>query len=445
MSNLSIRRKSGAYTVGPDLMAGSISSRYGGFQPGGGGTPDGPFSGKLTFNAVLFTVPVTSTVHVSGGGAALQTAITAAAAGTKIVIDDSLAYDPVVFNGKTNVTVEAAAGQTPTITAVGVGGACVLLQAGCSGIALRGLHFIGNGNINTLAAANNGLIQGNVAISGMATFDRLIVEDCQFTELVPASGVPGIQLIGTNGTVHTNVWVHRCTFTDMCTPAFTTGVGYGAVTVGGFNQVWVQNCHIRRVAVARASSSMRGVVCKNLSTVVEGVLCEDIGSAGSNENFKHNDEASFGSAVGSSAWNQNVAYNAKRGFRLSLAGGEMRVNHGVVYNDTLGIAAGNVLCRVDGIPIQFLIQNTVIQGAGDGTAFSAANVTEDHNDVFNVAATGKVLDATDLTLDSNPFSVPDRNFVTQDPLVQNGGTNPAEYIGAFYSTGESLIWLTPPP
>lgn len=425
-------------------MAGSISSQHGALLRAGG-VPDGPFSGKLTFNVVGFTVPVTSTVHVSGGGAALANAVAAAAAGEKIVIDDSLAYDPVTFNGKTNVSIEAAAGQTPTITAVGVGGACVLIQAGCSGIALRGIHFIGNGNLNNLAAANNGLIQGNVAISGMATFDRLIVEDCQFTELTPASGVPGIQLIGTNGTVHTNVWVHRCTFTDMCTPAFTTGVGYGAVTVGGFGQVWVQNCKIERVGVARASSSMRGVVLKNLASTVEGVLCDDIGSAGSNEAFKHNDEASFGSAVGTSAWNFNVGYNVKRGFRLSLAGAEMRVNHGVIYNNVAGIAAGNVLCRVDGVPIQFLIQNTVIQGAGDGTAFSAANVTENHNDIFNVAATGKVPDATDFLIDSLPFSIGDRNFVTQEPILQNGGTIPGEFIGAFYSTGESLIWLTNPP
>ncbi len=444
MSKFLVRRKSGYYVDGPDLRAGSISSQYGGFQPGGG-VPDGPLSGKLTFNVVGFTVPFTSTVNVSGGGAALQTAVAGAAAGTKIVITDSLAYDPVTFNGKTNITIEAAAGQTPSITAVGVGGACVLIQAGCSGIALRGLRFIGNGNLNSLSQPNNGLIQGNTTVSGMATFDRLIVENCAFTELTPASGVPGIQLVGGNGTVHTNVWVHKCTFTDMATPAFTTGAGYGAVTVGGFNQVWVQNCHIKRVGVARASSNMRGVVLKNLASTVEGVLCEDIGTAGSNEAFKHNDEAMFGTAVGTSAWNFNVGYNVKRGFRLSLAGAEMRVNHGVIYNDVAGIAAGNVLCRIDVVPIQFLIQNTVIQGAGDGTAFSAANVTENHNDVFNVAATGKVLDATDLTVNSVPFSVVDRNFVTTVPAVQNGGTVVGQYIGAFYSTGESLIWMTPPP
>ena len=442
--NLLKRRKTGNYTLGADLMAGAISSQHGALLRAAG-VPDGPFSGKLPLNAVTFTVPFTSTTNVSGGGAALQAAITAAAVGEKIVITDSLAYDPVVFTGKTNVSVEAAAGQTPTITAVGVGGACVLIQAGCSGISLKGLHFIGNGNINTLSAPNNGLIQGNTTVSGMATFDRLIVEECVFTELVPASGVPGIQLIGTNGTVHTNVWVHKCTFTDMCTPAFTTGVGYGAVTVGGFGSVWVQNCKIARVAVARASSSMRGVVLKNLGSIVEGVLCDDIGSAGSNECFKHNDEASFGTAVGVSSWNQNVAYNCKRGFRLSLPGGEMRVNHGVIYIDTAGIAAGNVLCRVDGVPIQFRVENTVIQSAGDGTAFSAANVTENNNDVFNVGAPGKVLDPTDIAFNSIPVDVPGRNFTSGDPNVQNGGTIPGEFIGAWYSTGESLIWVTPFP
>jgi hypothetical protein len=56
-----------------------------------------------------------ATTHVSGGGSALQTAISAAAGGDELIVDDSLDYTPVDV-GK-QLFIHAAAGQTPRVVA----------------------------------------------------------------------------------------------------------------------------------------------------------------------------------------------------------------------------------------------------------------------------------------------------------------------------------------
>ena len=392
--------------------------------------------------AVGFTVPLTTTVDVSGGGAALQTAINAAASGTRLRITDSLAYDPITFTSKTDIGVWVAAGETPSITATpGSGGHCVTIGAGSSGIYLKGLAFIGSANENNLSQQSNGLVWGYNGFSGMATFDRLIVEDCTFSEPAPAtSGVPGIQLGGTNGSVHQDVWVHRCTFQNQAAGVNATTFGYGACTIAGFTNVFVQNCKIIRTnaVIARASSHMRGVVCKSINVWVENVLCEDIGSAGSNEAFKHNDEAIFGTAVGVSNWRNNVAYNCKRGYRLSLAAATMNVIGDVFHNDVAGIAASQVIARRD--QGTYLFRNSIIAGAGDGTAFSATGVTEDHNDIFSVAAPGKTLDVTDLLVDPQFFDVSSRNFDAQDTQVRTQGSDGGPMGVRYALAGEDIIW-----
>src|SRR5574342_1401473 len=340
------------YIAGTDLKAGSFNSRYKKFLSNGTTppTPPSPFRDNLSTS---FPDPtVGATVNVSGGGAALQTAVNAAVAGDRLLITDSLNYDGnLLISGKTSLTIEADAGQTPTITAPAgnPGNSCVHLGAGNVDVMLKGLHFIGNGNVNTLDIGDCGLVLGTPSI-GMTDIDGITIRDCTFTELNPASGVPGIQLVGTDGTLHFRAKVIGCTFTDMATPAFTNGAGYGAVTIGGFGGgpegVWVQNCKIIRTAVARASSNMRGVVLKNIESTVEDVLCYDLGTGGSNEAFKHNSEAQYGTVVGgTSTWRNNVAYNCKRSFRIAQAAATMTVNHGTVYIDTAGIAAAQTIMQ----------------------------------------------------------------------------------------------------
>lgn len=274
-----------------------------------------------------------------------------------------------------------------------------------------------------------------------STFDRLIVEDCLFTDLNPAAGVPGIQLIGTDGTQHTSVQVIRCTFTDMSTPAFGTGAGYGAITIGGFDFVFVQNTKIERVSVARATSNMRGVVLKCLTALVQDVLCYDIGSGGSCESFKHNNEAGFGSVVGGdSTWQNCVAYNSRRAFRCTQPAATMQVEHGTFYNDTAGIAAGQTIIQQTAGTLFF--GSGVIEGAGDGTAFSATGL-ENQNDVFNVAAPGKALDATDLTVDPVLTDPAINDYRATAAGVTTGGAGGTP-MGVYYPSGAEIFWAGVP-
>lgn len=400
--------------------------------------PPVPLMCRDQLTAVPFSVPVTSTVNVSGGGGALNTAIAAAASGTKLVITDSLDYSKIVFTAKTDITIEPASGQAPTITAdPGSTNHCVEIGAGNSGIHLKGLAFIGNGNQNPISQDDNALISGS-QFTGMtmSTFDRLIVEDCAFEELNPTLGVPGIQLTGTDGLSHNNVQIIGCTFTDMAAPLAATGFGYGAVTIGGFNNIYVQNCLITRVSVARASSHMRGVVMKNLSTLVEDVLCYDLGTGGANEAFKLNAEAIFGTAVGTYTIRNSVAYNCKRWYRNALGGATLSITDSVGNNDVAGIAAGQTLVQQSAGTLS--ISDSVLVGAGDGTCFTAA-MTEHHNDVFNFAATGKVLDATDLTIDPIFEDVVNGDWVATAPACQTAASDGGA-LGIRYAGGTKIIW-----
>jgi hypothetical protein len=353
---------------------------------------------------------------------------------------DSLAYSPVGISGKMNLTIEAATGQTPSITAgFGASQHCIVLAAGNSGIAIRGLTMIGNGNDNVLDQTDNGLLLAS-PVDGAVSIDRIIVEDCTFSEpaATVATGVPGIQLLGTDGSVHQNVWIHRCTFRNNAAGTFSQGAGYGACTVGGFTNVYIQNCLVLRdnAVVSRAASNMRGFVFKAINVVLEDCLVQDTGTAGSNEAFKHVTEIIFGTAVGPSSLRNCVAYNCKRWYRITQAGAIMSITYSVGDNDIAGISAGQTLIQQTAGTLS--ITDSVLVGAGDGTAFTAT-VTENHNDVFNFAATGKVLDATDITIDPLFEDVPNGDWKALAPAAQTAA-NDGGLIGIRYQAGEKIIW-----
>jgi hypothetical protein len=427
----------GYWINGPQVQAPLAFEKYPTFLGTGIG-PVSPFRDTLT--VVPFSIPITTSIHVTGGGGALAAAVVAAGPGTNIVIRDSLAYTQFGITGKTNLTISAARGHTPTITATpGAGSSCIKIQGGNSGVKISGLTLIGSGNGGGAAQNNEGLINGSASNSGMATIDRLIIENCLFSEgpATVTSGAPAIQVIGTDGTVHQNVWIHRCIATNCGSNANTTGSGYSTIEVSGFTNVYYQNSEVTRTAaLARASSNMRGFGWKSINVIVEDCLANDIGTAGSNENFKQHSEGVFGTAIGNSSVRNCVAYNAKRGYRIDLTAATMTCTECVVYNDTIGIAAGQVLVRqTNGTMIW---TNGIIEGAGDGTAFDAT-VTENHNDVFNVAAPGKVLDGTDLTIDPVFTDPALHDYRATAPAVVTGASDGGT-MGVRYPGGEVIIW-----
>jgi hypothetical protein len=401
---------------------------------------------------IPFSVPFTSTVNVSGGGAALQTAITAAGPATRLLITDSLQYDEVLITSKTNLTIQAAGGQTPIIRRPAPGafpstttGYAMRFSGVCDGIRLTGIRFEGHGNQNSLSFPDNGLINCRPDIGGgsIVTLNHVIIEDCIFQEMSdsPINGNTAIMLFtGADGTTSGNIVVRRCILDTNGAGAWVTGNNVGAMTIAGFGDVYIQNNWIRRsdALVARASSHMRGVVVENLNTIVEDVLVDDIGTAGSNENFNHpvGPVTQFGSAFGPVTVRNCVAYNAKRGYRQQVSDTTMTVTASVYYTDTLGILAGNVAVRQTIGTMVF--RDNVMFGAGDGTAFEAA-VTEDHNDVFNFGATGKVLDATDITVNPAFEDTPNGDFVATEATCQTAASDGGP-VGIRYPGGEKIIW-----
>ena len=395
---------------------------------------------------VPFSVPVTSTVNVSGGGAALQAAVVAAAPGTRLLITDSLTYSPVAVVGCTNLTIQAAPGQTPQIRRPApshiVFGWCLSLQGVISGFAIRGVTFHGNGNRNGLSFQDDGLLnlRPNSAEACTAA-DRIIVEDCIFAEdgTDNVNSGPGILFIGTNGVAYQNISIHRCIFSNNANGAAVTGLGYGACTVGGFATVYIQNSEVIRTdaIVTRAASNMRGFVFHNLSTIIEDCLTFDIGTGGSNENYKQIlVSGGVDVAIGPTSVRNSVAYNCKRGWRMDTAGATMTLQNCVGDVAAVGILAGNVMMRQTTGTL--VVRNSVMVGAGDGTAFEAA-VTENHNDVFNFGALGKVLDPTDITIDPMFEDVPAGDWKALAPAAQTAASD-GGLIGIRYQAGEKIIW-----
>jgi hypothetical protein len=423
---------------------------------GGGGSlsssaPSAPVA--VTYKDVLtpipFSIPITSTVNVSGGGAALQTAVNAAPAGANLVIQDSLAYDPIVISGKTNLTISVAFGQTPSITAAAgvfpTSHSAVKFLGGNSGIKISGLRLIGNGNGNSPSQTAEGIVNGE----GSTTFlsvDRVIVEDCVFSELSPANGAPAVQFIGTDGSVHTDVWIHRCVATDCGNNPNTALSGYSTFEVSGFSGVWIQNCKVSRTSViARAASQMRGYGWKSIGVVVEDCLADDLGTGGENTCFKHHGEAIFGTAVGNSSVRNCVAYNTARAYRLTLAGVTMTVTDSVANIDVAGIGNSGgpqkfVVAQVAGT---LVFRDSVVSLVpAEGSVYGDGTVTPTHtfNDIFGgFLDPATPLAPSELALDPVFFNVSSRVWVATAPALQTSASDGGA-MGLRYSTGEVIIW-----
>lgn len=401
-----------------------------------------------TLTPLSFTVPQGGVIPIFGGGAALSGAIVGAPPGTVLLIQDSLNYSPITLTGKTDLTIMADVGQTPTITAAPLNNVhCVTLLGSNNGIALIGLKFIGSGNSTspgTPGLAQSGLINYNNVAGGLR---RLIIQDCTFEEpdATVASGAPGIWLRGTTGSpLYENIAVVRCTFTNnaMSLPAANT-TGYGAITIGGFEMVFVQNCWIRRTTavIVRGASPMRGVVIRVSNGFIEDVLCDDIGNGGQCQNFLVPLGAGFGSVNGVMTFRNCVSYNGRFGYAIEVGGGpQMIVENCVYYADLVGITATAVYLNTVGA---LSLTDSVLFGAGDGFAFTpdplGSPIVENHNDVFNFGTLGRTLDPTDISINPLFQGVPDRDFVAVAPACRvaalDGGA-----VGVRYPGGEKIIW-----
>jgi len=118
----------------------------------------------------------------------------------------------------------------------------------------------------------------------------------------------------------------------------------------------------------------------------------------------------------------------------------MTIRNCVYASPTVG-GGGVVMRRSNGTP--YVVQDSAMSCNGTGITFSATGVTEDHNDVFNFSATGKVLDATDQTVDPLYQDIANRIFTATAPSLQTGASD-GGLIGVRYTVGEEIFWVDTP-
>lgn len=398
-----------------------------------------------TLTVVPFSVPFVTTTPVSGGGAALATAVAAALPGTRLQVMDSLDYSKVAVSGKTNITIEAAPGQTPSITsAFGADDGCVVIVGAVSGLAMRGLKFFGNANV-TGAQTADGMV-GGTSVLGLTSLTRLIIEDCTFQEpnATVTDGGPGIQLHGTDGVAYNQIWIHRCEFINTGSDAEAPLRDWGSCTISGFDQIYIQNCHVRRTAVlARATSTMKGFTFRSNNVVIEDCLVNDIGFGGNNVSFYSNDMP-FGITIsGSSSIRNCVVYNTARAYRVTQAGATMMVTKSVANIDVAGIGNSGgtqkfVVAQFDGTLTFRDSVVSLVPGEGSVYGDGTATPTHDHNDVFG-GLVEVPLDPTEITVDPLFFDVANGCWVATAPACQTAALDGGP-VGIRYPGGEKIIW-----
>lgn len=422
--------------------------------PTPGPPPPPPPPPPVLFRDVLtpvgFTIPENPpTTFVSGGGPALASAVMSVSAGETIEIIDSLNYDAITIMGVVDITIRAATGQTPSITAgPGAFDHAVSFQGVNSGVRLKGLTFIGNGNSGSHSAipdlARTGIVHMSYVDSGIF-MDRIIIEDCIFSEPAPTAGngAPGLNFFGDGVTISDNVWIHRCKFMNVgAVTALASTIRSGAITIAGFNNVFIQNCLIVRTdaVLSEVLSNMKGIVVQNTNTIVEDVLCDRLGTNGIPQAFINSGLPGISIAFASTATFRNcVAYNCKIGYECGTTTGAVTVRMSV-YNADAIAPAGVVMRRSFGA---YIARDCVLTAQGGGITFSATGIVEDHNDVFNFGSTGKVLDPTDQTIDPLYEDVPRRIFRATAPSLQTGASD-GGLIGVRYGSGEEIFWVNTP-
>lgn len=396
-----------------------------------------------------FDVPFSLTVEVSGGGGTLNSAVAGAGVNTRIRIMDSLTYDPVTVAGKVNLSIVANVGETPVISRPAPGsfpsitsGWALRISGIVTGLKLQGLTFIDHGNRNSLSFPDNGLVSSREDCTSLT---NVIIEDCTFEEASdsPLNGLNGILLAsgGSGSPAFDKVVVRRCIFDTLGAGSNNTLENLGAISIFGFGDVWIQNCWIKRnnSLVTRGSSHQRGVVVRNVNTIVENVLADDLGTAGSNESFKtvNSSGPQYGSAVGSTEVRNCVAYESKRGYRAEQPSSTMSVRRSVFHTPSEGVT-DRAFRLTSGSAL--IVRDAVAVGATDGTVFESSSITEDHNDIYNFATLGKTLDASDLQRDPLFEDVPANNWTATDIQVAIGAVDGGSMGVRYTVSGEEIIW-----
>ncbi len=345
-----------------------------------------------------------ATVSVSGGGTALQTAITAAGAGAVIEITDSMDYDAVSISGKSGLYIRAAAGQAPTITSAGAGSQCVSLTGSNVDIGLQGLTFLVDDLLNGGSQPQNGAIKCTDELQ----LERFLMQDCEFQPINSTdAAVVAVQFGHSAGvtTNHRDIGIRRCVFDSTGTYTDATSQDLACVSISDFENVLISNCHFLRTTTF-PTSHMRGVRAHFFNGLIEYCYFEDLGTNGSNECVKVSGDSgpALGSMTGFDVAVSNcVGLDFKRFLRCAELASTITATHcvGVTGN------AERTL-RIDTATATVNLQDSIFEDTNTGTSLlhtgASGTLNVDHNLYFNWTSLGFTADGTDI-VGSDPLLV----------------------------------------
>lgn len=400
-----------------------------------------PLTGRRdVFSDPGFTVPYLTTVLVSGGGSALNLAVAAAGPNTRLLIADSATYTAVVASGKTNLTIEADAGQAPTIQVPAGVGEPFVITGVTDGIRIAGLHFEGTGNRNPASLSASGLLRSRAVDT--PSLNHVIIEDCTFREgpTDPANGSLAILILGTDGTLHRNVVIRRCTVLNSGSGGWVAAAAAAPIMVGGVDGLWIQNCKVGRepAVVSDLASNMKAYGWRAMNVILENCLADNVSDAWAP--FYITDAAIWGTAVGIALVRNCVAFQCTAFAWNDDALSAMNIRNCVFDTPSTGIATpgSDTLFNV-GI---MTAQDSIFADAGEADMWSAGTLptAEDHNDIFAHGTVNPPASITDFALDPQFVNEALRDFVTQNPTLQVGASDGGA-IGVRYPGGERIIWI----
>jgi hypothetical protein len=365
--------------------------------------------------------------------------VAAAGPGTRVVVSDSATYGAVIVASKTNLTIEAAAGQTPRIEIPPGVGEPLVITGPTDGVRIAGMHFEGTGNRNPASASASGLVRAR--FNDTPSLDHVIVEDCTFREgpTDPANGSLAILILGTNGTLHRNIVIRRCRVLNCGSGPWVALDAAAPIMVGGVDGLWIQNCVVGRedAVVSLAASNMKAYGWRAMNVTVEDCLADSVSNAWAP--FYATDAGQWGSAVGTAVIRNCAAFQCTAFAWNDEAASTMDIRNCVFDTPAVGTATpgSDTLFNVG----TMTVRDSIFSDAGEADMWSAGTLptSEDHNDIFAHGTVNPPADPTDLALDPQFADAAMRDFETENPALQTAASDGGA-VGVRYPGGELVIW-----
>lgn len=301
------------------------------------------------------TITVTDT-----GATALQTAIDSASDGDVIEVATDATYDPITLPSDTGLVIRGALGHTPEIS----GQHGVTISDGARDTLIARFQFPG------CSAANGNYNGAAVNMSHQALFDKIVMYQCSFPEVVNGDAIVLSHHQSISGDLYYTTPVYpddfstkfgaiECDFFHAC----KDGTEGAAIVARGLEWLYVRGCKINGNAVN--SRGIMAQVCKNVW--IEQNRCWNFGS-GNSEAIKLDFIGSGSTVTCTGTIIENICYDCVEGIDVDDYVG-VYVRGNLCYN-----------CADEGISVDgdstALITGNVVHNCADGIRAESGSVVD---------------------------------------------------------------------